>query len=72
MRQIGFIFILSALTKLWASVYLTEFYLLKTLEVTQQYEGDALTNIPTIVWFVIFSEILIGLLLIFFKSKKSV
>ncbi len=68
--KIGFYFVLASFTKLWLSIYLSDFYLLKTLEITKQAEGDGFSIIPEIAWWIIILEFIIGIGLIFLDRKN--
>ncbi|HAK99864.1 hypothetical protein RCC94_02620 [Exiguobacterium acetylicum] len=69
MRKMGFCFVLVALTKLWLSIYLAEFYFLRKLEVYNSVEGDAMDMIPSIIWWIIILECIIGVALIVSDGK---
>lgn len=68
----GFCFVLAALTKMWLSIYLSDFYLLKELDVTGRSEGDAFESIPDLAWKIIAVELVIGIVLIVLDRKKKV
>lgn len=70
MRKMGFCFVLVALTKLWLSIYLSEFYFLKKLEVYKSVEGDAFDMIPSLSWWIIILECIIGVALIITDGKR--
>lgn len=71
MRKMGFCFVLAGLTKLWLSIYLSDFYLLRKLEVGGSAEGDAFEVIPDLVWWIIILEFIIGIVLIISDGKKK-
>lgn len=71
MRRLGLIFVLAALTKIWLSVYLTDFYLLRMLEINGSLEGDWFSNTPITIWLVVAIELIIGLVLIFLKGENK-
>lgn len=70
--MMGFCFVLAALTKMWLSIYLSDFYLLKELDVTGSSEGDAFESIPDLAWKIIAVELVIGIVLIVLDRKKKV
>lgn len=73
MYKYGFLFLLSAITKLWLSVHITEYFLLKELEVTGRVEGTIYTNLNDLVVNVIIIEFVIALILFcisIFQKKK--
>lgn len=67
----GFCFVLSGFTKLWLSIYLSDFYLIKKLEISGSAEGDAFEIIPDLVWWIIILEFIIGIVLIISDGKKK-
>ncbi len=71
MSKVGFYFVLASFTKLWLSIYLSDFYLLKLLQVSGSAEGDAFDVIPSIAWWVIILEFIIGVVLIISDRKKK-
>lgn len=72
LQKMGFCFVLAALTKMWLSIYLSDFYLLKELDVTGSSEGDAFEAIPDLAWRIIAVELVIGIVLIVLDRKKKV
>ena len=72
LQKMGFCFVLAALTKMWLSIYLSDFYLLKELDVTGSSEGDAFESIPDLAWKIIAVELVIGIVLIVLDRKKKV
>ena len=71
LRNMGFFFVLAGLTKMWLSIYLSDFYLLKQLQVSGSAEGDAFEMIPDLAWKVIITEFIIGIILIVVDRKKK-
>lgn len=72
LRKVGFYFVLAGLTKMWLSIYLSDFYLLKQLQVSGSSEGDAFEMIPDLAWKVIITEFIIGIILIVVDRKKKI
>lgn len=74
MLKYGLIFLLSAFTKLWLSIYMTDYYLMRQLEVFGSREGTVISNINNLVLIIIIIEILISVTLFFawFKDKNKV
>ena len=72
LRNMGFLFVLAGLTKIWLSIYLSDFYLLKKLQVSGSAEGDAFEVIPDLAWKVIIVEFIIGIILIVVDRKKKI
>ncbi len=60
----GLIFLLSALSKLWVSIYVTKYFLLRELEVMKEVEGTVYSNFDSLVLTVIIIEFVISLILI--------
>ncbi|WP_149427097.1 hypothetical protein [Exiguobacterium acetylicum] len=71
MRKMGFCFVLVALTKLWLSIYLAEFLFLRELEVYKSVGGDAIDMIPSLTWWIILLEFIIGITLIVTDGKRK-
>lgn len=74
MYKYGFVFLLSALSKLWLSIYITNYFLIRELEITGRIEGTIYSNINSLVIAVIIIEFMISLILfsisIFNKKNK--
>lgn len=75
MYKYGFLFLLSALTKLWLSVYIVEYHLLRKLEITGSVEGTVYSNLNELVVNIIIIEFVIALILlgisVFKKNKQA-
>ena len=69
MRKTGFYFLLAGFTKLWLSMYLSDFYLLKKLEVYGSAGENGFAAIPSLVLWIIVLEVLIGIVLIISGDK---
>jgi hypothetical protein len=75
MYKYGLLFLLSGLTKLWLSIYITEYFLLKELEITSRVEGTIYSNLNGLVLNLIIIEFMISLILfgisIFNKKNRD-
>lgn len=69
MRKTGFYFLLAGFTKLWLSMYLSDFYLLKKLEVYGSAGENGFAAIPSLVLWIVVLEVLIGIVLIISGDK---
>lgn len=69
MRKTGFYFLLASFTKLWLSLYLTNFYMIKKLEVYGSIGENGFAAIPTLVLWIIGLEFIIGIVLIISGEK---
>ena len=69
MRKTGFYFLLAGFTKLWLSMYLSDFYLLKKLEVYGSAGKNGFAAIPSLVLWIVVLEVLIGIVLIISGDK---
>lgn len=69
MCKTGFYFLLAGFTKLWLSMYLSDFYLLKKLEVYGSAGENGFAAIPSLVLWIVVLEVLIGIVLIISGDK---
>jgi len=69
LRKIGFLFLLASFSKLWLSIYLTDFYMLKKLDVYGSIGENGFSAVPNLVLWIIGLEFVIGILLIISGEK---